>query len=182
MAVTGLLREFLGSVETGVDRPPQCPGGPFKEGGQFDHFGGTDDEHINVASGGLRAAGNRAINSRHFNFGGQWGEFVMKDIHQTGCFDQQAAQFWENWAFLVGLKIGAVSAPGHFQDARLRKFCQITLQRGGPDAKMVCQFRRVNGLMRIQEQGGQQPLLGAGKKSVGDGYTTHYAYNTTHTA
>jgi hypothetical protein len=47
---------------------------------------------------------------------------------------------------------------------------------------MVRQFRRVNRLMRIQEQGGQQPLLGAGKKSVGDGYTTHYAYNETQNA
>ncbi len=106
----------------------------------------------------------------------------MKEINQAGRFDQQGAQIWKDGACLVGLKIGAVSAPGHFQDAGLRVFCQIALQGRRPDAKMVCQFHRVNRLMRIQKQGGQQPLLGAGKKGVGDGYVTHYAYNGTQNA
>jgi hypothetical protein len=106
----------------------------------------------------------------------------MKEINQAGRFDQQGAQIGKDGACLVGLKIGAVSAPGHFQDAGLCIFCQITLQGGGPDAKTVCQFRRINWLMRIQKQGGQQPLLSAGKKNVGDGYTTHYAYNETQNA
>jgi hypothetical protein len=44
---------------------------------------------------------------------------------------------------------------------------------------MVCQFRPINGLMRIQKQGGQQPLPGAGKENAGDGLFTHYAYNKT---
>jgi len=182
MAVAGLLGEFLGGVEAGVYLPPQCPGCLSQRGGQFDHFDGTDDEQINIAAGSFRATGNGAINGRHPDFGGQGGEFAMKDINQTRGFDQQGAKFGKNRAFLVRLKIGAVSASGHFQDAGLGIFRQITLQGGGPDAKMVCQFGRINGLMRIQKQGGQQPLPGAGKKSVGDGYTTHYAYNETQNA
>jgi hypothetical protein len=37
-------------------------------------------------------------------------------------------------------------------------------------------------LMRIQQQGGQQLLPGAGKKNVGNGCLTHYAYNNTQNA
>jgi len=106
----------------------------------------------------------------------------MKDIHQAGCFDQQAAQFWKNGAFLVRLKIGAISTPGHFEDAGLCKPCQIPLQGGWPDAEMICQFRRIKRLMRIQKQGGQQPLPGAGKENAGNGCFTHYAYNKTQVA
>jgi hypothetical protein len=36
--------------------------------------------------------------------------------------------------------------------------------------------------MRIQKQGGQQPLPGAGKKNIGNGRFTHYAYNETQNA
>jgi len=169
MAVASFLREFIGSVKGGIDLPPQFPGCLFKQGGQIDHFDGANDEQINVAAGSFRAGGNRTINGCHFDFWGERGQFAMKDINQTGRFDQQGAQFWKNGAFLVGLKIGAVSAPGHLEDAGLRKLCQIALQGGWSDAKMVCQFRRINRLMRIQKQGGQQPLPGAGKENAGDG-------------
>ena len=182
MAVASLPGEFPGGVEAGVDLPPQCPGCLGKREGQFDHFDGTDDEQINVAAGSFRATGNGTINGRHLDFGGQGCEFAMKDINQARRFDQQGAQFRENRAFLVRLKIGAVSIPGHLEDADGRKLRQITLQGGWPDAKMVCQFHRVNRLMRIQKQGGQQPLLGAGKENAGNGCITHYAYNKTHIA
>ena len=175
MAVAGFLREFFGCVEGGIYLPPQVPGGLFKQGGQLDHFDRADDEQINVAAGSFRAAGNRTINRRHFDFGSERGQLAMKDVNQTARFDQQGAQFRENRTCFVRLKIGAVSAPGHRQYAGLRIFRQITLQCGRSDAKMVCQFRRIKRLMRIQKQCGQQPLLGAGKKNADNGRFTHYA-------
>jgi len=182
MTSAAFLRELFGGVEDGIYLPPQFPGGLFQQGNQFDHCDRTDDEQVNVAAGGFSAVGNRTINHRHFDFGGERGQFAMKDIHQTRRFEQKGAQFGENRACLVRLKIGAVPASGHFKDASLRIFCQIPLQAGWPHADIPGQFRRIYRLMRIQKQGGQQPLLGAGKKNTGDGRFTHYAYNKTQNA
>jgi len=88
MAGADFLREFFGGVEGRVDLPPQFTRGPFKQGNQFDHPDGTDDEQIYVAARSLRAAGNRTINSRHFDFGGERGKLGAKNINQTRCFDR----------------------------------------------------------------------------------------------
>ena len=83
---------------------------------------------------GFRAAGYGTINNCHFDLGGERGKFAMKDINQTRSFNQQAAQFWKNRAFLAGLKIGSVSTPGFLENASRRELCQVPLQTGWPDA------------------------------------------------
>ena len=74
MAAAGFWSEFIGGVKGGIYLPSQFPCGLFKQGGQLDHFDGTNDEQVNVAGGTFRAAGHRAINRRHFDLGGQRGQ------------------------------------------------------------------------------------------------------------
>jgi hypothetical protein len=164
MAAAGFAREFTGSAEGRVYLAPQLPRGLFQERGQFDHLDGTNDEQINVAAGGFRPTGHRTINRRHFNARGKRIQSATQHVNQTGSFDQQSTQFWK----YVRLIIGAVSAPRHSEDSRLRKPGQITLQCGWPEVTAIGQFRRINRLMGIQQQGGQQSLPGAGKKNAGD--------------
>lgn len=175
MAAAGLSLEFVRRIEAGVDLASQLPRYFLKDGGKINHLDRANDEQINVAAGRFRAAGHRTINGRDINLRAERRQPVAEDIDHTGRFYQEGAQFRKYRAFLAGLKIRAVPAPRHFEDARRRKFCQVALQGGRPDTQALGQFHRINRLARIQQQGCQQPLSGSGKKRIGYGDVTHYA-------
>lgn len=133
----------------------------------------ADDHQVDVAVRTRLAAGHGAVHEGALDLDGKGLQGVSKYVHETGRFQQEAAEIREDRRLGVCLEIGHPPLPVGLEDASVAKGMEFTLQAGRRYAHPTGQFRDVPDLFGLNEQSRQYSLAGLRDESIEDRHVTH---------
>jgi hypothetical protein len=120
--------KLLAPKEFGIDLAPDSLLGFLQCGGDLSQANVADDEQVDVTGGHFLRARDRSKNKRYLDPVDNGRQGITQQIDEASSFGEKAAQFQEDWTFLIRLYEDHSALATAFENADIDQFNQFALQ------------------------------------------------------